>query len=64
MWRVLKKKYVSLKYLNLFRDMYDCFVTSLNFLSLWVCIKEHHLSLYLFALVMDDLTKSIQEEVP
>ena len=64
MWWVLKKKYVSLKYINVFKDMYDCFVTSLNFLLLQVCIKEHYLSLYLFALVMDDLTKSIQEEVP
>ena len=68
---VLEIKGVSLKYIKLIKDMYDRAVisvgTSVGFTSVFsISIGLHQgltLSPYLFTLVMDVLTKSIQEKV-
>ena len=66
-WWVLEKKWVPLKYTKLIKDMYDRTSDRRN--HKWVSYnlslyQESTLSLYLFVLVMDELTKLIQEKVP
>jgi hypothetical protein len=72
MWWALQKHKVSSKYITLIKDMYDNIVTSVrisdgdtnNFL---INIRPHQelaLSSYLFALVMDAVTRDIQDDIP
>jgi hypothetical protein len=72
MWWVLQKHKVSSKYITLIKDMYDNVVTSVrtsdrdnnDFL---INIELHQgsaLSPYLFALVMDEVTRDIQGGIP
>jgi hypothetical protein len=72
MWWVLQKHKVSSKYITLIKDMYDNVVTSVrtsdgdnnDFL---INIELHQgstLSPYLFALVMDEITRDIQGGIP
>ncbi len=72
MWWVLEKNGVLLKYIKMIKDMYDGVVTNVRTSGsitseFPITIGLHQgpaLSPYLFALVMDEFTKSIQEEVP
>jgi hypothetical protein len=72
MWWALEKKKVPTKYVTLIKDMYDDVVTSVR-----ACDNEtsdfpikiglHQgsaLSPYIFALVMDVVTRDIQGEIP
>jgi hypothetical protein len=72
MWWALQKHKVSSKYITLIKDMYDNVVTSIrtsdgdtnDFL---INIELHQgsaLSPYLFALVMDEVTRDIQGGIP
>ena len=72
MWWILEKKKVSLKYVEAIKDMYDgvttcvkaCNGTSSYFPIMVGLHQSSALSPYLFALIMDELTKDIQDEVP
>jgi Reverse transcriptase (RNA-dependent DNA polymerase) len=72
LWWVLEKKKVPTKYVKVIKDMYDgattCVKTHDGTSSDFpITIGLHQgsaLSPYLFALVMDELTKDIQDEVP
>jgi hypothetical protein len=72
MWWALQKHKVSTKYITLIKDMYDNVVT-----SVWTSDKDTNdfliniglqqgsdLSPYLFALVMDNVTREIQSGIP
>jgi hypothetical protein len=67
MWWVLQKHKVSSKYITLIKDMYDNIVTSLrtsdrdtNDFPINIGLHQGSaLSHYLFALVMDEVTKDI-----
>ena len=65
----LEKKWAPLKYIKLIKDMYDEIVTSVRtsgFTNEFTITTSLHqglaLSMYLFTIVIDVLTKSIQEE--
>jgi hypothetical protein len=68
MWWALQKHKVSSKYITLIKDMYDNVVTSVrtsdgdsNDFSINIGLhQESALSPYLFALVMDEITRDIQ----
>jgi hypothetical protein len=68
MWWVLQKYKVSTKYITLIKDMYDNIVTSVrtsdrdtNDFPINIGLHQGSaLSLYLFALVMDEVTRDIQ----
>jgi hypothetical protein len=68
MWWALQKHEVSLKYITLIKDMYDNVVTSIRISNgdtsdFPINIRLHQgspLSPYLFALVMDEVTRDIQ----
>jgi hypothetical protein len=68
MWWVLQKYKVLTKYITLIKDMYDNVVTSvrtsdrdINDFSINIRLhQESSLSPYLFALVMDEVTRDIQ----
>jgi hypothetical protein len=72
MWWALQKHKVSSKYITLIKDMYDNVVTSVqtsdgdtNDLSINICLHQGSaLSPYLFALVMDEVTRDIQGDIP
>jgi hypothetical protein len=72
MWWDLQKHKVSSKYITLIKDMYDNIVTSVrisdgdtnNFLINIRLHQELALSSYLFALVMDAVTRDIQGDIP
>jgi hypothetical protein len=72
MWWVLQKQKVSTKYITLIKDMYDNVVTSVrtsdgdtNNFSINIGLHQGlALSLYLFALVMDEVTRDIQGGIP
>jgi hypothetical protein len=72
MWWVLQKHKVSSKYITLIKDMYDNVVTSIrtsdrDINDFPINIGLHQgsaLSLYLFALVMDEVTRDIQDGIP
>ena len=72
LWWALAKKGVSTKYINIIRDMYEGASTSVRTAvgrtgELPIKIGVHQgsaLSPFLFAIVMDVLTGSIQDEVP
>ena len=68
----LKKKAVSLKYVNIIKDMYEGFVTNVRTCGgltdeFSITIGVHQgstLSPFLFTIVMDEITKSIYEDIP
>jgi phage gp37-like protein len=72
MWWVLQKHKVSSKYITRIKDMYDNVVTSVrtndgdtNDFSINIRLhQESALSPYLFALVMDEVTRDIQDGIP
>ena len=72
MWWVLEMKEVPLKYIELIKDIYDGSITSVRtsggitseFPITIDLHQESALSLHIFALVMNEITKSIQVEVP
>lgn len=72
MWWALEKKKVPSKYVTLIKDMYDNVVTSVrtcdgNTREFSIKIGLHQgsaLSPYIFTLVMDEITKDIQGEIP
>jgi hypothetical protein len=72
MWWALQKHKVLSKYITLIKDMYDNVVTSVrtsdgdtNDFSINIGLHQGSaLSPYLFALVMDDVTRDIQCGIP
>ena len=72
MWWALNKYKVPLKYVTLIKDMYNNVVTSVrtnddNTDYFLIKIGLHQgstLSPYLFALVMDEVTRNIQGDIP
>jgi hypothetical protein len=72
MWWTLQKHKVSTKYITLIKDMYDNVVTSVRTSDgdtndFPINIELHQwsaLSPYLFALVMDEVTRDIQDGIP
>ena len=72
MWWTLEKKGVPTKYITLIKDMYDDVVTSVRACGgetsdFPINIGLHQgsaLSPYIFALVINDVTKGIQGEIP
>jgi hypothetical protein len=72
MWWTLQKHKVSTKYITLIKDMHDNVVTSVqtsdgdtnDFLINIGLHQGSALSPYLFALVMDEVTKDIQGGIP
>jgi hypothetical protein len=72
MWWALQKHRVSTKYITLIKDIYDNIVTSVRISDgdtndLPITIGLHQgsaLSPYLFALVMDEVTRDIQYGIP
>jgi hypothetical protein len=72
MWWALQKHKVSSKYITLIKDLYDNVVTSVrtsdrdtNDFSINIGLHQGSaLSPYLFALVMDEVTRDIQGGIP
>jgi hypothetical protein len=72
MWWALQKHKVSTKYITLIKDMYDNVVTSVqtsdgdtNDFPINIGLHQGSaLSPYLFALVMDEVTRDIQGGIP
>jgi Reverse transcriptase (RNA-dependent DNA polymerase) len=72
MWWALKRKLVPTKYVTLIKDMYTNVVTCVRTCddesdTFPIKIGLHQgsiLSLYIFTLVMDEITKDIQENIP
>ena len=72
MWWALEKHKVPTKYITLIKDMYDNVVTSVrtsdvdtdDFLIKIGLHQGSALSPYLFALVMDEVTRDIQGDIP
>ena len=71
-WWVLEKKGVTKRYIELIKDMYDRAITIVKTMigetsEFLITIGLHQgstLSPYLFALVMDELTMHIQDDIP
>jgi hypothetical protein len=71
-WWALRKHKVSTKYINLIKDMYDNVVISVltsdrdtNDFPINIGLHQGSaLSPYLFALVMDEVTRDIQDGIP
>lgn len=71
-WWVLKKKEVTKSYIDVIRDMYEGVVITIRSpageaskFPITVGLHQRStLNLYLFALVMDELTCNIQDDVP
>jgi hypothetical protein len=72
MWWALKRKLVPIKYVILINDMYTNVVTCVracdsesDTFSIKIGLHQGSaLSLYIFTLVMDGITKDIQENIP
>jgi hypothetical protein len=72
MWWALQKHKVSTKYITLIKDMYDNVVTSVrtsdgdtNDFPINIGLYQgSSLGPYLFALVMDEVTRDIQGDIP
>ena len=66
------KKRVSIKYIDIIKDMYDEVVTNIRTCGgitsdFSITIELHQgsaLSPFLFAIVIDELTRAIQDEIP
>ena len=66
------KKGVAIKYIDIIKDMYDRVVTNIRSCGgitsdFSITIRLHQetvLSPFLFAIVMDELTRAIQDEIP
>jgi hypothetical protein len=72
MWWALQKYKVSTKYITLIKDMHDNVVTSVQTsdgdtndfpINIWL-YQGSALSPYLFALMMDEVTRDIQGGIP
>ena len=71
LWWVLEKKGIHVKYINIIKDMYEGVRTSVRTASgemeeFPFTVSVHQgsaLSPYLFTLVMDELTHSIQDDI-
>ncbi|XP_058185608.1 uncharacterized protein LOC131302831 [Rhododendron vialii] len=71
-WWVLERKGVTKGYIEVIRDMYECAVTTIRsavgkISEFSITVGLHQglaLSLYLFALVMDELTRQFQKDIP
>ena len=72
LWWALKKKAVPLKYVSIIRDMYEGVVINVrtcggltNEFSITIGVHQGSiLSLFLCAIVMDEIAKSIHEDIP
>jgi hypothetical protein len=72
LWWTMMKKGVSLKYISIIKDMYEGVVTNVrtcggvttNFPITVGLHQGSALSPFLFVIVMDELTRSIQENMP
>ena len=72
MWWALDKHKVTSKYVTLIKDMYNNAVTSVrtnddntNYFPITIGLHQGSvLSPYLFALVMDEVTRNIQGDIP
>ena len=72
LWWALKKKVILLKYVSIIKEMYEGVVTNIRTCGgltdeFSIIIGVHQgstLSHFLFAIVMDEITKSIHEDVP
>src|ERR1041384_2879173 len=72
LWWVLERKRVHVKYINIIKDMYEDASTSVktpcgDTEAFPISVGLHQgsaMSPYLFTLVMDELTGSIQDDVP
>ena len=72
LWRVLEKKGACVAYIEAKKDMYDRAMTSIqttggetNEFPITIGLHQGSaLSPYLFALVMDEITRHIQDDVP
>ena len=72
LWWALKKKAIPLKYVSIIRDMYEGVVTNIRTYGgltdeFPITIGLHQgstLSHFLFAIVIDEITKSIHENIP
>jgi len=71
LWQTLMKKRISIKYIDIIRDMYDGVVTNVRtcggiISDFSITIRLHQksvLSPFLFAIVMDELTRAIKNEI-
>ena len=72
LWWALNNKGFPFKYVSIIRDMYEGVVTTVRTCGgltdeFPITIGVHQgwaLSLFLFAIVMDEITKSLHEEIP
>jgi len=72
LWWTLIKKGVPIKYIDIIKDMYDGVVTNVRTYGgitsdFSITIELHQgsaLSPFLFVIVMDELTRAIQDEIP
>ena len=72
LWWTLMKKGVPIKYIDIIKDMYDGLVANVrtcegitnNFSIITGLFKGSALSPLLFSIVMDELTRAIQDEIP
>ena len=72
LWWTLKKKAVPLKYVSIIRDVYEGVVINIRtcggltdeFPNTIGVHQGSTLSPFLFAIVMDEITKSIHEDIP
>ena len=71
LWWTLMKKRVPIKYIDIIRDMYDGVVANVRTYEgitsdFYITIGLHHesaLSPFLFTIVMDELTRAIQDKI-
>ena len=72
LWWILMKKRVPIKYIDIINDMFNGVMANVrtsegitnNFSIITRLYKGSALSPLLFAIVMDELTRAIQDEIP